>query len=159
VGGRVVSEAIAVGDRLYLRGAVARLVQPGVDEATWLAVDPAAIEPGSPASGIHAALATPISVPYPDLSTSARARELFPVGPVEVEGRRCDAYRYVATTETGGRVDVTVALGADDRLCAIETVATGVRSVTGFVAYDLPLAIEAPAGAVPVATPGATPAA
>lgn len=166
IDGVVASETITIDGRIWARGVLARFARPDADESTWVAIDPASFPAGSQLAALFDTLTAPISPPFPDVPASARTRELIPVGPVEVEGRTCEAYRFAETTETGERFDIVVAVGADDRLCSIETEGRGIRGVTRFIAYDLPLAIEPPAdaaspvaGSPAAATPIASPVA
>lgn len=155
--GEQVSETISVDGIVYVRGDLALAIRPDVDASTWVAVDPTTLDPQSPTAAVFTALATATTSPYPDLPEAARAREVTPGEPMEIDGRSCDTYRYVDTTETGGRIDVTIAIGTDDRLCSIETIAGGIRSLTQFT-YDLPVTIEPPEGAIGFGTPIASPA-
>ncbi len=151
----VVSEAIAVAGRVWVRGTLARFVRPDVDDQTWVVVDPAALDRSTQPSAAFVALAAPVGSPYAALAPDLRAQALRPLGPVVVGGTTCQRYGATSTTQTGERVDVVVALGPDDLVCSVETRAGGTINVLTYVAYNEPVVIEPPADAVPAGTPTA----
>ena len=160
-GGAVVSEGVAIGDQVFVRGAAAEALLPGADPAAWLAVDRAALGPAA-ADPLLARLAAPFPAGSPTAAVpdNLRPQELRPLGPVEVAGRRCEAYGAANTTELGVRIDLTFAIDADDRPCFVETRSGSAGGRETFAAYDLPLTIEPPAASTPVAASAlpATPA-
>ena len=160
-GGEVASETVAIGGRVWVRGELARLAGSPPGEDGWVEIDPARFGAGTQLGALFAGLTAPLTPPFPDVPVSARTREVIPAGSVEVAGRACEAYRFAETTETGERVDITIALDPDDRLCAAETTVGQVRSRTEILAYDLDLSIEPPLPSVatPAASPAASPAA
>ncbi len=153
--GQASSESVAVNGKVWVRGALAGFVRPDIDSKTWVAVDPAAIDSNSQLRAIFDALAAPITPPFPTQDAALRSRELLSLGPVSIDGRSCDGYRFVQTTETGGRIDVAVAVGSDDLICAIETRAGGLVTLTRYTTYNQIMTIRAPAHALPMATPAA----
>ncbi|MDP9368753.1 MAG: hypothetical protein M3Q03_10845, partial [Chloroflexota bacterium] len=149
-GGSVTGEFVGIGGRVFLRGSIAQVVvRPDLDPATWVEVDPTAVDPVSRVSGLIADLAAPVEPPYAALPAETRALPITPLGPMDVEGRTCEAFGAVDTTATGERIEYTIALGPDDLPCLVETRAGGTVNRTVFVAYNAPLTIEPP----PVATP------
>ena len=149
-GGVVSAEFLAVGGRIFLRGGFAQAVMPGLAPDAWIELDPVQIDPASriylPVQG----LLQPIRAPYANLSEDVRMRDLSPLGPVTVEGRTCDAYAVVNTTQTGERIDVTVAIGPDGLPCLEETRAGGIVNRTVYGAYNEPFAIDIPTNVVNV---------
>jgi hypothetical protein len=144
--GEVQTEFVVVDGRVYARGVQA----PALPNATpaaggWVVVDPATVEAGSPAGAMIADLARPAGPPYAGLSGAERGRTATPIGEENAGGRVCVAYRIADTTQTGERIEVTLALGPDDLPCFIETRAGGTINITTFV-YNVGLAIEAPEG-------------
>jgi hypothetical protein len=153
--GQASSESVALDGTVWVRGALAGFVRPNIDPTTWVAVDPAAIDPNSQLRAVFNALAAPITPPFPTQDASLRSRDLLSLGPVSIDGRSCDSYRFVQTTETGGRIDVAVAVGSDNLICAIETRAGGLVTLTRYTAYNQIMTIRPPANALPMATPPA----
>ena len=157
VDGAVVSEAVVVADRAYVRGAAARTLRPGTDDATWVEIDLAAIGRAAATDPLLGRLAAPIASPAAAIPPNLRPQELRPLGGIDIAGRACQAYGAAGTTEIGGRIDLTFAVDAEGLPCIVETRAGGVTARETFEAYGLPLTIEVPATALPVASPAATP--
>ena len=151
--GVVESEAIAVAGRVYVRGTLARLLRPEVTAETWVEVDPAALDPSTELGLAVASLAAPITPPTATIPPNLRPQELRPLGTVTVGDRTCEVYGAAATTQTGGRIDLTIAVGPDDLPCFVETLSGGVVGRITYEALNLPLTIEPPAGALPAASP------
>ena len=142
IDGEVAAEAIAIAGRLCVRGTLAEFAGGGAnDDAGWVEVDLAAVDSTSQIGIVFAELAGPIQPPLADLPLVTRLLPLTPLGPQEVGGRRCDAYRVALKSLA---VELTVALGADDLLCSQETRTAGGLTRVAYDAYDLPLAIEPP---------------
>ncbi|HEY7032724.1 MAG TPA: hypothetical protein VH482_15380 [Thermomicrobiales bacterium] len=143
-------EVIAVGGKVYARGPLAPGLSPSRgDPDAWVAVDPAAFAGTPPAGEFYADLLAPPTAPYSGLSRQERARDAVPLGQTTVDGRACATYRVADTTQTGERIEIILALGADDLPCSLETRAGGQATTTVFT-YNLPLTIEAPSGATPI---------
>lgn len=158
VEGELESASIVVGGRLYVRGEPGRALRPDLDERTWIEVDPAAIAAPTEAGRRLAALAGPIAAPTAAVATNLRPQVLRPLGEIEVAGRTCRAYAAVGTTETGERIDLTIAVGPGDLACSVETRAGGIVAVLTYETYDEALTIEAPANPAPSGPPApATP--
>lgn len=160
--GGQVSEFIAAGGRVYVRGRFAQVtIRPDLDPATWVDLDPSRISPDSPIGFFMAGFADPASPafasPLRDLLPDTRTRELTPVGEIEIEGRICQSYQWVETTSDGAAMTRTIAIGADNLPCLIELEAGGYVSRTTYSGYNEPIRIEAPAGAVPVGQTGIMP--
>lgn len=153
--GQASSESVSLDGKVWVRGALAGFVRPNISPETWVAVDPAAIDPKSQLRTVFDALAAPITPPFPTMDAALRSRELISLGTVSIDGRSCDGYRFVQTTETGGRIDVAIAVGSDNLICAIETQAGGLVTLTRYTAYNQTMTIRAPANALPMATPPA----
>jgi hypothetical protein len=148
--GAVQYELVAVGGKVYARGALA----PGLsatrpDPNAWVEVDPTAFDPNSPDAPFYADLIAPAPVPYSALSPEERSRDAVSLGQTTVDGRSCTAYRFVDTTETGERIEIVLSLGADDLPCSVE-IRGGGQTTTSILTYNAPLTIDAPAGATPI---------
>jgi hypothetical protein len=156
--GVVVSEEIVVGKRAFVRGASARKLHPGVADTAWVEVDLEAVKPIAGTDPLLARLAAPVVSPARGVPANLRPQKLRALGAVTVAGRRCQAYGAATTTQVGGRVDLTFAIGADGLPCFIESRSGGTGARETFEAYNLPLTIEPPTVSVPAASPAmATP--
>jgi len=155
-GETVVAEAVAVGGRLWVRGKYAQPFMRDVRAGAWVEISPATLPAGDPLTSLLA----PARSPLAGLPENLRPQAVRELGPVESEGRTCQVYGAANTTEIGGRIDYTIALGPDDLPCFIEsrTATAGARTV--YDAYGEPLAIAPPAESIAATTPiaGATPA-
>lgn len=143
------TEAIAIGNRLWVRGALAGELRPDAAPDAWIEVE----APAAGATGAFAGLSSPPASPLSGFPENLRPQEVRPLGPVEVDGRTCEGYGAAATTQFGDRIDYTISLGPDDLPCAIESRVGQVVSRTVYDAYGDPLAIEPPATALPPASP------
>ncbi|MBA3415091.1 MAG: hypothetical protein H0U10_07710 [Chloroflexia bacterium] len=155
-------EAIVVDGTLYLRGPLADELLPGTSDAVWLSIPLSELPAESAAGHLLVGLTVPPTSPMAGLREGLRPQELRTIGPVEIEGRSCIAYGGADTTAIGTRQDITVAVAADGLPCSIEThVGTDLVSRIVYTDFDLPLSIEPPAVATPVAglLPAATPVA
>jgi hypothetical protein len=147
--GAVQYELVAIGGKVYARGPFApglSATRPNPD--AWVGVDPNTFA-GSAYAEFYTELVAPAPVPYAGLSPEERSRDAVPLGQTTVDGRPCTAYRFADTTETGERLEIILALGADNLPCSIETHGGG-QTTTTIVTYNLPLTIEAPTGATPI---------
>ncbi len=155
-------EAIVVAGTLYLRGSLADELLPGTSDTVWLSLPLAELPAESAAGHLLVGLTVPPTSPMAGLREGLRPQELRVIGPVEIEGRSCTAYGGADTTAIGTRQDITVAVADDGLPCSIETrVGTDLVSRIVYTDFDLPLRIEPPAAATPVAglLPDATPVA
>ena len=157
--GEVVSEAVAIGDQLYIRGELAQLVRSDIDADTWISLEPGSAAPSSRLGQTLSGLTAPIFSPTIALPDNLRPQEIRSLGTVDVGGRQCDSYGAADTTDTGERIDVTFAVGPDDLPCFIETRAGTIVSRVTYEAYNMELSISPPATAIAIASPeaGATP--
>jgi hypothetical protein len=134
VGGMVMGELVAIAGDVWARGIWPIPLDATGDETTegWLPVTPeaAATDP------VSAQLITGMLAPYPPiysgLSTAERQRIVEELGPREIEGRMCTAYRIPATTDSGEPYDVILTLDERDLPCAIETIAFGQSTIDLF---------------------------
>lgn len=150
------TEAVAVGGRLWVRGALARELRPEAAADAWVEVDPAVPGAGEAVAGLLA----PATSPLAGLPENLRPQEVRSLGPIEVDGRTCQGYGAAGTTPLGARIDYTILLGPDDLPCAIESRSGQTEGREVFEAYGESLSIEPPAAALAPASPapGATPA-
>jgi hypothetical protein len=154
VGGTLVLEVIAIGDRVFVRGPLSQSFAPDhADSASWIEIDETATAAPNPLGINLADFTRPVPVPYSALPAEVRERTLTPAGERTVGGRRCLTFRAKDTTTTGEAVTVIIALGADDLPCSIETLAGGTSSLTTYDAFNEALAIAPPPDATPIASP------
>jgi hypothetical protein len=154
------SELVAVGDVLYARGAVVRrYLDPDLPPETWVVLDPAAFGLETPLGQLLSGFLSPPGAPLSALSADERALPARPSGEATVDDRTCELYDVVRTTSTGERVVVTYGIDPTGLPCSIRTRAGGLDILTTYRAFNEPLAIEAPAGATPVAPVVASPTA
>lgn len=158
INGIEVAEAIVIGDRAYVRGEDARELQGDVDDDTWVAIDLAGLGAFAASDPLLARLAAPIASPTTNIPDNLRPQELRPLGPVAVGDRTCQAYAAAATTDLGGRIDLTIAVDDADLPCFVESRSGTAGGRETFEAFDLPLTIEPPATSVAAASPVGTPA-
>jgi hypothetical protein len=147
--GAVQEEFVKVGSTVYVRGPMTGGITATPVADDWRVVDAATISPESTPAPQIASLLAPIQPPYAGLSPDERDRDAKPLGAITVENRSCQAYQIVDTTETGERIDVTLAIGSDNLPCSIETQVGGTDYLTTFI-YNIPLTITPP---VEFATP------
>ena len=145
-------EAVLSGGRLYLRGPLASQIAPGAGPDTWLSLDPADVVAGSRLALLLGGL--PGTPPSPLAGVPERLWPQTPreLGEVTFDGRQCRTYSAADTvTQTGLRVDYTIAVDDRDLPCFIETSAGGApRGREEFTAINEDLTIAAPAAATPV---------
>jgi hypothetical protein len=144
-------ELVVVDGRIYARGPQAPGLNPSrPNPDAWVEVAPATLETATAHAEDYGNLFAPVTAPYSRLSPEKRARDAVPLGQIAIDGRACTSYRIADTTLTGERIEIVLALGPDDLPCAIETHAGGQVTTTVFT-YNMPLTIEAPAAATPLA--------
>ncbi len=148
--GTVQEEYLVVDGKLYSRGSEVISMPSTPVAGGWNEVDITAVDPQSPASQLVAALMAPVQPLYAGLSDDERERNAKPLGTIIVNNQSCQAYQIVDTTQTGERIDITLAIGSDNLPCSIETKAGGTDYLTTFT-FNIPLTINAP-GATPSPT-------
>jgi hypothetical protein len=141
--GRPVMELILADGVVYARGVVVPGATPTAETLPWVTLDPAKLDAGSLYRTLFDRMTAPITPPYSGLSTAERERIARPAGAITVGDRTCQAYRIADTTMTGERIEVVLAIGADDLPCSIETRVASSDSITTFE-YNLPITIAAP---------------
>jgi hypothetical protein len=150
VDGVLQSELLLVDGMIYARGPAApglSPTRPNPDE--WTTIDPATIDASSLAGQALSFFSKPLTPPYGELSKNERERAAVPGEPVTVNGQTCDTYTIADTTQTGDRIEITLAIGANDLPCSIQSRLGESTSLTTYE-YNIPLSIDAPA-----ATPAA----
>jgi hypothetical protein len=150
-------EAIAIGDRLYVRGPLVEQIAPGTPGDVWIVVDPAAVPEGSMLSRLLGGLPEIPAAPLASLPDRLFPQVVREMGVVAHDGRECRAYGAADTVPaTGMRIDYTIAIDERDIPCFIETGAGG--ETLGRAEYsniDASLTIEPPPAATPVSVPSA----
>jgi hypothetical protein len=152
-GETIEAEAIAIAGRIYVRGRLAELVRPGSDPAIWVEVDPATLDSASQAGYELGVLAQPLPPPTAAIPPNLWPQETRPLGESVIAGRICRAYAGAATTNTGGRQDLIVAIDEAGLPCLFESRGGGIVGRTIYEAFNLPLVIEPPTGAIAVGSP------
>jgi hypothetical protein len=139
--GEVLSEFFVIGNDVYVRGPVVETAASRTIQ--WRVGDPSSLDPGSQEAMQIDALKAPVQPLYAGLSQDERGRVAKPLNDITVNGQTCRAYQIVDTTQTGERVDVTLAMNADDLPCSIQTKVSGVDYLTTFE-FNIPLTIAPP---------------
>ena len=148
-------EAIAVGDRLYVRGPLVEQIAPGTPQDVWIVVDPTTLPEGSMLSRLLGGLPEVPAAPLAALPERLLPQVIREMGTVEQDGRECRVYGAADTVAaTGMRVDYTIAVDDRDIPCFIETGAGGVtQGRNEFSDIDASFTIEPPPAATPVSVP------
>jgi hypothetical protein len=150
-------EAIAIGDRIYIRGPLVTQIAPNASESTWIEVESSQLPAGSVLTGLLGGLPQAPAAPLSSIPERLLPQPLSELGQVEFDGRECQVYGAVDTVPaTGMRVDYAIAVDSAFLPCYIETSPGGVSQ--GRFEYrqiDAPLEIEAPTAATPVSVPPA----
>jgi hypothetical protein len=150
-------EAVAIDDRLYVRGPLVAQIAPGTPEDDWIVVDPSTLPEGSMLSRLLGGLPEVPAAPLAALPQRLLPQVIREMGTVDQEGRECRVYGAADTVPaTGMRVDYTIAVDERDVPCFIETGAGGVtQGRDEYSDIDGSFAIEPPPAATPVSVPPA----
>ena len=150
-------EAIAIGDRLFVRGRVVEQIAPGTPDGVWIVIDPSTLPEGSLLSRILGGLPEIPAAPLASLPERLLPQVIREMGTVEHDGRECRTYGAADTVPaTGMRIDYTIAVDDRNIPCFIETGAGG--GTLGRAEYtdiDGSITIEPPPSATPVSVPPA----
>lgn len=158
--GALVSEAIIADGRVFVRGAAAKVLLAEAEPDDWVQGDLEEVAPLAGSDPLLTRIVAPIESPLAAVPDNLRPQELRSLGAETVAGRTCEAYGAADTTRTGARVDITIAVDADNLPCFVETRSGGVGGRETFDAFGEPLTIDPPAQAQPASPPAnpATPA-
>jgi hypothetical protein len=150
-------EAIAIGDRLYVRGPLVEQIAPGTPEDVWIVVDPSTLPEGSMLSRLLGGLPEVPGAPLATLPQRLLPQVIREMDTVEFDGRECRVYGAADTVQaTGMRVDYTIAVDDRDLPCFIETGTGGVtQGRDEYSDIDGSFTIEPPEAATPVSVPAA----
>jgi hypothetical protein len=150
-------EAIAIGDRLYVRGPLVEQIAPGTPEDVWIVVDPSTLPEGSMLSRLLGGLPEVPGAPLATLPQRLLPQVIREMDTVEFDGRECRVYGAADTVQaTGMRVDYTIAVDDRDLPCFIETGTGGMtQGRDEYSDIDGSFTIEPPAAATPVSVPAA----
>jgi len=153
--GEVDHEAIAVGDRLYVRGPLVEQIAPGTADDVWTVVDPASVPERSMLSRLLSGLPEIPAAPLADLPQRLLPQVIHEMDAVEHDGRACRVYGAADTVPaTGMRVDYTIAVDDRDIPCFIEISTGGVtQGRAEYSDIDGSFTIEPPLAATPVSVP------
>ena len=146
IGGIVMGEMVAIAGDLWVRGIWPIPIDATGEETSdgWLPITPEAASTDAVAAQLVTGMLAPYPPIYSGLSTAERQREVEELGPREIEGRTCQAYRIPATTDTGEPYDVILTLDEQDLPCAIETTAFGTTTIDLFT-FNSDITITRPA--------------
>lgn len=145
------SEFVAANGLVYTRGAYNRVyINPTLDPAAWVRLDPSSIPSNTPLAIFVERFAGPeaFNSPFANLQSSTREAPLTPFDTSTVDGRTCQSYRVVQTTQTGERVDVTLAIDETNLPCYEETAAGGIVNRTTYNDFNAGIVVETPANAI-----------
>ena len=145
IGGMVMGEMVAIAGELWVRGIWPIPVDATGPETSdgWIPVTPEAASTDQVAAQLITGMFAPYPPIYSGLSTAERQRVVEELGPREIAGRTCQAYRIPATTETGEPYDVVLTLDENDLPCAIETTALGQTTIDIFT-FNMEVTITKP---------------
>ena len=153
--GDIDHEAIAIDDRLYVRGPLVEQIAAGTPTDDWIAFDPSSVPERSMLSRLLGGLPELPAAPLASIPERLLPQRIREMGVVEHDGRTCRIFAAADTVPaTGMRVDYTIAVDDRDLLCFIETGAGGV--IQGRAEYseiDGSFTIEPPVAATPVSVP------
>src|SRR5215218_888127 len=154
--GHVDHEAIAIGDRLYVRGPLVEQIAPGTPADVWIVVDPSSVPERSMLWRLLGGLPEIPAGPLASLPERLLPQIVREMGTVEHDGRECRVFGAADTVPaTGMRVDYTIAVDDRDVPCFIEPGAGGVtQGRDEYSDIDGSFTIEPPA-ATPVSVPPA----
>jgi hypothetical protein len=148
-------EAIAIGDRLYVRGPLVEQIAPGTPVDVWIAVAPSSVPERSMLSRLLGGLPEIPASPLASLPERLLPQLVRETGFVEHDGRECRVFGAADTVPaTGMRVDYTIAVDDRDLPCFIETGTGGViQGRADYSDIDGSFTIEPPLAATPVSVP------
>ena len=148
-------EAIAIGDRLYVRGPLVDQIAPGTPDNTWIVVEPSTVPEGSMLSQLLGGLPGIPAAPLASLPERLLPQLIREMGVVDHDGRECRVFGAADTVPaTGMRVDYTIAVDDRDLPCFIETGTGGVtQGRAEYSDIDGSFTIEPPVAATPVSVP------
>lgn len=144
VEGDTTTEILFVGNALFSR----------VGDGPWTAVDASRLQAGDRFLETYAQMTQPVEAPYSGVSERQRERVGRETAIIAEGGRTCLEYVFPEVGAVGERIEITVRVDAAGLPCLIETLTGATRNRTTFQ-YNVPVAIEAPAGVVasPIASP------
>jgi hypothetical protein len=150
-------EAVAIGDRLFVRGPLVDRIAPGTPPETWVAIDPANLPADATLTRLLGGLPAIPAAPLASLPERLWPQAVRELAPVTFDERACRVFGAADTvTATGMRVDYTIAIDERDLPCFVETAAGGVvQGRDEYTAVDGDLTIAAPVAATPVSVPPA----
>ncbi len=145
--GQVTDEQIVVDGRIYMRGAlVPAAVAPMVDTETWVEVDPAAANSGSPVAPQISYLLSPVEAPFSGTSGETAGLQVTPGEEIFIAGRACDVLTF------GDPLGISYELALDpaNLPCRFVQSSGGHSSVTLYEFNPPDLVITAPTVATPI---------
>jgi hypothetical protein len=145
-------EAIVIGNDLFVRGPVVRSLAPTTGENDWIGIDLNKVPAGASLPPLLDSLRALPQSPLANLPDRLKPQVVRDLGSVDFDGRTCHVYGAADTvTDTGMRIDYTIALDEQDLPCYIETGTGGVtQGRDEFTGINAPIVIEAPQAATPV---------
>ncbi len=150
-GGQTTDEQIAINGKTYFKGSfVQSAIAPFAAATDWVEVDPAIAEPETPVGETIAYLTGPLLPVYGDVTDDLKARAATPSGSILVQGRECNVFTFVDSTDTGTKITYALSIDAQNLPCSLVQTAGGYMDTTLYSFNVSGLAIAAPAVSTPV---------
>lgn len=150
-GDTIVSEEIAVGGRIYMRGAlVTSSIYPDAAPDEWIAFTPDLVPEGTVLEQRVDYLTMPPGYPFRDVSATTRQLPASPSETISIDERECDAWTFSTATSGQEGLDYTIAFDQQNRPCQLIREGGGVTETTTWTYPETPEPIEAPSDAISV---------
>ncbi len=149
----VVSEEIAIGGMIYMRGTrVSGSIFPDVDADTWIAFAPDAAPANTPLAQRVRYLTADPTFPFRDVTAGTRALPATPVDEAQLDGRGCSVYQFASAEGSSAGITYRIAFDADWLPCRLTLEAGGIVETTTWSFDAGAIEITAPDDAVAVDT-------
>lgn len=146
-------EAILSGEQILIRGPLVTQIDPAASSASWIAIDAEDVPADSRLAFLLGGLPAPPPSPLAGVPQRLWPQALRDLGTSTFDGRECRSYAAADTiTQTGTRVDFTIAVDPTGLPCFIETSSGGISlGREEYTEIDGDLDIVAPSDATPIA--------
>ena len=149
----IVSEEIAIYGMIYMRGTlVTTSIYPDVDADTWIMFSPEEVPADTPLAQRVQYLTSAPDFPFSDVTAGTRGLPANPVGEVQVEGRDCSVYQFMASGASSGGITYRLAFDANWLPCQLILEGGGIVEMTTWSLDSSAIEITAPIDAVPIDT-------
>lgn len=150
-GETVVSEEIATGGMMYMRGTlVTSSIYPDVDAETWISFSPDQAPPDTALAQRVAYLTSPPAYPFASVTEETRSLPAKPAGEIQVDEQVCLVYQFTTTDTDSEGIDYRIAFDEADRPCQLVREGGGVVETTVWSYPPSPEPITPPDEAVQV---------